>query len=248
MSEKWKLWSTKPKLESKHNVERLQGKLSEMESTKQLVKIISKIYEPRMSVLDVGCNVGHYLLGLRKKFAMLDYTGVDAYEYYINEAQKAFSSDPHAHFEVKDIFKPLFPEKKFDIVYCCNVLLHLPDFRIPVTNLLNTTKKYCIIRTLLSDHTTIVKAPINDDYDDLGNPNEFWYLNTWNWKYFDDFIKKLGWNTEYVDDEFNPQNIQEEFEKAKNNNLDKGTRILGNSQVVDNIIFNWVWIKISKTT
>ena len=85
MFEKWQLWGTKPELESKHNIERLQGKLSEMESTKQLVKIISKLYEPEMNVLDVGCNVGHYLLGLRKKFAMLNYTGVDAYEYYINE-------------------------------------------------------------------------------------------------------------------------------------------------------------------
>lgn len=247
MFKKWQLWGTKPELESKHNIERLKGNLSEMESTKQLVKIISRIYEPEMKVLDVGCNVGHYLLGLRKKFSLLDYTGVDAYESYINEAKKSFASDPNAHFEVKDIFKPLFPENKFDIVFCCNVLLHLPDFRIPVTNLLNTTKKYCIIRTLLSDHTTIVQAPITDDYDDLGNLNEFWYLNTWNKQYFDDFIKNLGWKTEYIPDEFIPRNIQEEFEKAKNNNLDKGTRILGDKQVVDNIIFNWVWIKISKT-
>ena len=50
------------------------------ESTKQLVQLVSQIYKPGMSVLDVGCNVGHYLLGLRKKFPTLDYTGVDAYE------------------------------------------------------------------------------------------------------------------------------------------------------------------------
>lgn len=246
MFEKWQIWGTKPELESKHNVKRLQGELSEMESTKQLVEIISKIYESKMNVLDVGCNVGHYLLGLRRKFPNLDYTGVDAYEYYINKAQKAFSSDTHANFEVKDIHKPLFTEEKFDIVYCCNVLLHLPDFRIPITNLLNSTKKCCIIRTLLSDYTTIVKAPIVDDHDELGDPNEFWYLNTWNRKYFDNFIKKLGWKTEYVQDEFNSQNVQEEFEKGKDNDSEKGTRILGDKQIVDNIIFNWVWIIITK--
>ena len=246
MYENWQLWGTKPELQSKFNIERLKGNLSDMESTKQLSSLISDCYEPDMKILDVGCNVGHYLVGLRKKFPILEYTGVDAYASYINEAKQAFSKDPNAKFEIKDIFKPIFPENKFDIVYCCNVLLHLPDFRIPVTNLLNSTKKFCFIRTLLSDHTTIVKAPLIDSYDENGNPKEFWYLNTWNKQYFDDFIKELGWKTEYIKDEFIPENIQEEFDSSKNNDLDKGTKILGDKQIVDNIIFNWVWIKIYK--
>lgn len=246
MVENWQLWKTKPDLESKYNIERLRGNLSEMESTKQLINLISECYEPSMKILDVGCNVGHYLLGLRKKFPSLNYTGVDAYDSYINEAKNAFSTDPNATFEVKDIFQPLFPENKFDIVYCCNVLLHLPDFRIPVTNLLNSTKKICFIRTLLSDHTTIVQAPISDNFDDSGNPNEFWYLNTWSEKYFLNFINNLGWKTEIIKDEFNPSNIQQEYDSSKDNDIDKGTKILGDKQIVDNIIFNWVWVKITK--
>lgn len=246
MTENWQLWKTKPDLESKYNIERLRGNLSEMESNKQLTNIISQYFEKNMRVLDVGCNVGHYLLGLRKKFPLLDYTGVDAYETYINEAKRSFSKDNNANFLVKDIFKPLFPEDKFDIVYCCNVLIHLPDFKIPITNLLNSTKKICIIRTPLSNHTTIVKAPIYDTYEDNGNPKEFWYLNTWNKKYFADFIHELGWKTEFIQDEFNPSNIQHEFESSKNNSVDKGTKILDDRQVVDNIILNWTWVKITK--
>jgi ubiquinone/menaquinone biosynthesis C-methylase UbiE len=246
MYENWQLWGTKPELESKFNIERLKGNLSDMESTKQLSNLISDCYEPGMKILDVGCNVGHYLLGLRKNFPTLDYTGVDAYTDYINEAKKAFSSDINAHFEVRDIFKPILPDTKFDIVYCCNVLLHLPDFKIPITNLLNNTKKICFIRTLISDHTSIVKSPLVDIYDENGEPKEFWYFNTWNKDHIDNFIKGLGWKTEYIKDEFIPENIQKEFSQSKTGQFDKGTRILGDKQIVDNIIFNWVWIKIFK--
>ena len=217
-----------------------------MESTKQLVKLVSEVYKPGMGVLDVGCNVGHYLTGLRKKFQNLDYTGVDAYAYYIKQAKIAFENDPHAHFAVRDIFEPLYPTDPFDIVFCCNVILHLPDFRKPVTNLLSSTKKVCFIRTLLGDYTNIVKSSLNNEFDEEGNPLDFWYLNTWNKEYFTDFITKLGWKVELIDDEFNPSAIQTEYEKVKMCRGDKGTRIVDKKQVVENVIFNWLWVKISK--
>jgi len=241
----WQLWENNPELESRYNIERVKGNLSEMESTKQLVELISDVYKPGMNVLDVGCNVGHYLVGIRKKFPELDYTGVDAYESYIEDAKKMFSNDHNAKFETRDIFKPIYPENKFDIVYCCNVLLHLPDFRIPLSNLLNSTKDVCYIRTLLSDHTTIVQSPLTDVYDNEGKPTNYWYLNTWNKGYFDSFVRDLGWKTEYIEDKFNPQTIQEEYEKTKNDPFDTSTKILNNKQVVHNIIFNWVWVKIT---
>lgn len=241
----WQQWGKDPDSESRYNIERVKGNLSVMESTKQLVKLISSIYEPGMRVLDVGCNVGHYLTGLRKKFPNLDYTGVDAYDSYIKKAKQAFENDPYAKFEVKDIFEPLYPDEPIDIVFCCNVFQHLPDFRIPVTNLLNSTKKVCFIRTFLGDKTTIVKSSVTDDYDDEGNPLDFWYLNTWSKDYFIDFIGKLGWRVELIDDEFNSDAIQKEFESTKINEYDKGTRIIGNMQVVENIICHWKWLKIT---
>jgi len=120
----WQQWGRDPDSESRYNIQRVRGQLSAMESTKQLVKLISDFYEPEMKVLDVGCNVGHYLTALRTKFPDLEYTGVDAYENYIEIAKKEFSNDPHANFEIKDIFEPIFPKNPYDIVYCCNVLLH----------------------------------------------------------------------------------------------------------------------------
>lgn len=243
----WQQWGKDPDSESRYNIKRVRGKLSEMESTKQLVKLISTIYQPGMRVLDVGCNVGHYLTGIRKKFPNLDYTGVDAYDSYIELASQAFANDSNAKFEVKDIFRPLYPDKPFDIVYCCNVLLHLPDFRIPVTNLLNSTKNVCFIRTLLGDNTNLVKSPTTEEYDADGNPLDYWYLNTWKRKYFIDFVKNLGCKVEIIPDEYNPLAIQKEYEKDKINKSDKGTRIVENMQVIENVICNWVWAKITPT-
>jgi ubiquinone/menaquinone biosynthesis C-methylase UbiE len=243
----WQQWGKNPDSESRYNIERVRGNLSEMQSTKQLVKLISTIYQPGMKVLDVGCNVGHYLSGIRKKFPKLDYTGVDAYDSYIAIAKQAFKNDSKAKFEVKDIFNPLFPDKPFDIVFCCNVILHLPDFRKPVTNLLESTKKVCIIRTLLGNYTNLVKSPTKDEYDNEGNPLDYWYLNTWKKDYFTKFIQKLGWKVELIPDEFDPKAIQNEFKKTKTNASDKGTQIIGNSQVIENVLCNWMWAKITST-
>ena len=245
MFDKWQQWDVNPIPEGRYNIKRVKGELPEMESTKQLVKLIAGIYQPNMKVLDVGCNVGHYLSGIRKKFPNLDYTGVDAYDYYIDSAQQAFANDPLAKFAVKDIFKSLFPKNKFDIVYCCNVLLHLPDFRKPFTNLLESTKKVCFVRTLLSDHTNIVKSPTEEEYDEDGNPLNYWYFNTWNKNYFIDFIEKLGWKTELIPDEFDPTTIQKEFENIKTDDADKGTKVINNIQVIENVLCNWVWAKIT---
>jgi len=245
--EPWQQWGLRPEEAEGHHADRLTGQLPEMESTKQLVKLISKIYKPKMRILDVGCNVGHYLLGLEKKFPSMTYKGVDAYEQYIEKAKIAFSKDENVSFEVKDIFKPLFPNNPFDIVYCCNVLLHLPDFRIPVKNLLDSTKSVCFIRTLLGNKTSIVKTTVIEKFDDDGNPLDFNFLNTWSAEYFTDYVKSLGWKTEIIPDEFNFSNIEQEYEGVKKDDKKySGTKIIGKNQVVDNIICNWTWIKISK--
>ena len=130
-------------------------------------------------------------------------------------------------------------------MYSCNVLLHLPDFRKPMINLLQSTKQTCFIRTLLGEYTNIVKSPTVDTYDEDGNPLDYWYLNTWKKDYFLDFIHQLGWKTEVITDKFDPKPIQNEYEHVKNK-TDVSTRMLGDVQVMENVICNWTWIKITK--
>lgn len=237
----WQIWGKKP--EQLITLEqRARGILPEMESTKQLVKIISESYRSNMSVLDVGCNAGHYLVGLKRLDPKINYTGFDAYESYINKAREIFSDD-NVKFEVHDITSLNFPDSKYDIVFCCNVFLHLPDFRIALKNLLSVTKSTCIIRTLLGTSTTIVKLSYDEKFDENGNPTNYCYLNTWKLSTMVNFIQNLGWNVKIIDDEFNPNTLQTEFEKVKEKS---GTRIFENHQVDSNIIFDWKWLKITK--
>ena len=240
--ERWRIWEKYPEEEGTL-VDRARGKLPEMESTKQLVRLVSEIYKPGMTVLDVGCNAGHYLRGLRRIDLQLSYSGVDACATYIDQAKEIFVDDPYTRFEVRDVFNPLFPDDPFDIVFCCNVLQHLPDFRPPVRNMLDSTKKTCIVRMLLGEYTTIVCRAVGQELDDEGMPVNFIYQNTWEKALFVKFVENLGWKVEFVEDEFDPAGLQKEYVSVKKK---YGTQVVSGKQVDGNIILNWVWAKIMR--
>ena len=75
-SNSWDTWSKNPNTEKTKL--RVEKKLPTMECTKQLKKIINKIYKPKMKILDFGCASGHYYLELSKLNKDLKYTGYDA--------------------------------------------------------------------------------------------------------------------------------------------------------------------------
>ena len=60
------------------------------------------------------------------------------------------------------------------------------------------------------------------------------------------YVEKLGWNVELISDEFNSTTLQKEFETVKIEKSDKGTHIIAGKQVVDNIVCNYTWVKITK--
>lgn len=240
--EPWQIWADHPESEGTL-ADRARSKLPEMESTKQLVKLVEEVYQPGMRVLDVGCNVGHYLIGLRRLDPTLKYKGVDAYPVYINKAREIFESDPNSDFEVKDIFQPLFPSDAYDIVYCCNVILHLPEFKTPVKNLLDSTRQVCFIRSLFDNFTTRVQRASGEDFDDNGMPSNFAFQNTWDKSLFTQYVESLGWKVEFIADEFDASILEVEFETLKKGD---GTRVLGGKQIDGNIVFNWSWAKCTR--
>lgn len=240
--EPYQVWGRHPEVEATLET-RAEGDLPEMESTKQLVKLVSEIYQPGMRILDVGCNVGHYLRGLRRLDPIIRYTGVDAYTYYIEKAKLIFGEDEHTDFYVKDIMQPLFPADPFDIVFCCNVLLHLPYFEDPIRNLVQSTKRVCLVRSLFGENTTIVKRVVRDVFDDNGNPLDFVYQNTYKLDRVVEYIEKdLGSRVEVIEDEFSLEVIANEFTRVKKG---CGTRIVDGKQVDGNVIFEWKFLRIS---
>ena len=187
----WRIWNKKNSAE--RTTQRLNNKLPPSECSKQLLSILLKIYRPGMKVLDFGCAAGHYYKVLRKLDKNLKYFGFDATHHYIKYAKKYFKKNYNTHFEKQDLFS--LPKKhfnKYDITYCCNVLLHLPSIETPIKNLIKSSRKYCVIRTLVSKQTHLSKDLHTDDIDKRGNPKFFVYQNTYSYDKIIKSINKFG--------------------------------------------------------
>lgn len=243
----WDTWSKDPNTEKTKL--RVLKKLPVMECTKQLKKIIAKIYKPKMKILDFGCASGHYYLELRKLDKNLKYTGYDATKNYINFAKKHFKKNKNVSFRVENLVsKRQKSIEKFDIVYSCNVLLHLPELKQPIKNLLSRTVKYCIIRTLVDDHTHLSQYLKRDILNKQGNPTYFNYQNTYSYNYIKDTIKNFGnFKIKFEEDLFNTKSINKEYKKITKDTKNRGsTRISDGLQISGSKVFNWKWIIIEK--
>jgi ubiquinone/menaquinone biosynthesis C-methylase UbiE len=244
--ENWKIWAKDASVEQR-TYKRVTGELQEMESTKQLVELISDIYQPGMKLLDVGCAAGHYYNGLKRIDMNLEYWGVDATVPYIEFAKDYFKENKKTNFLVGDIFN--LPENftsHFDIVYCCNVILHLPSFQVPMVNLIRASKKYCIIRTLVAEKTHLSKFLYTDQFDDNGEPFDFVYQNTYSASWIESYVSSLGnYKVEFIDDKFDGDKINDEYKEfsALQNAV---TNVRNNIQIAGSKVFEWKWIKITK--
>lgn len=242
----WKIWDKDESVEQR-TYKRATGELPEMECTKQLVRIIADVYAPEMKILDVGCAAGHYYNGLKRVDQVVQYHGVDATVPYIDFAKKHFAGNPNTRFDVADIFAlPREFAGKFDIVYCCNVLLHLPSFQVPLANLLAATRKHCIVRTLLSDKTHLSRLLYSDSFDERGEPTDFVFQNTYSHALFEKTIRALGdFRVEFIDDSFDAKAINLEYQGYRTVQS-AVTRVQDDVQIAGSKVFEWKWVKITK--
>ena len=199
-SKNWNIWENKSEIE--RSIQRVKKILPEMECAKQLTKIVKKHYNRGDNVLDFGCAAGHFYTSLRKIDKNIKYTGFDATKPYINFAQKFFKKNPNTSFEIENIFslsKKYY--NKFDIVFCSNVLLHLPSIDLALKNLMKATKKYCIIRTLVSENTHLSKFYHNDKINKNNVLESFQFQNTYSYNFIKQKVKKLGkYKISFLDD------------------------------------------------
>jgi len=246
MLKTYKVWDRDPAVEQR-TFDRAAGNLPEMESAKQLRHLISQVYKPDQLILDVGCAAGHYLNSLESLDPNIKYTGIDATKKYIDFAKENFTNKKNVNFEVADIFKMNDRySQSHDVVFCCNVLLHLPSVKIPIENLVNASRGYVFIRTLVSGNTHLSKFLYSDSFDEDGEPNDFVFQNTYSSKYLKNIIEGLNISEfELIEDSFDSAQINAEFSQYKERQS-AVTEVLGNKQIAGSKVFEWAWIKIKK--
>lgn len=254
MTDNWRIWN-KDKAYGDLLYKRATGDLDEMESSKALCKILSPFYENRMKVLDVGCGAGHYLRSLRLRIdENMDYTGVDATEYYVELARKAFGNA--SRFLYGNISNLQFKDNSFDIVICNNLILHLPPPPIkPISELIRVSSKYIVIRTVFGERNYLIKEVRSSDdkiqglpiregnlIDQEGKPLVCNYFNMYTEQYFRDIVANINENIGMkivCDDYWNPFDTTAVAGKT-------ATKVIGGKQVSGNLLLDWRFIVLNK--
>jgi hypothetical protein len=87
---------------------------------------------------------------------------------------------------------------------------------MPLKNLINASKKYCIIRTLVSDNTHLARFYYDDSTNRKGELNNFQLQNTYSYGLIRKKIKKLGsYKVKFEDDIFDGKKINKEYTKKE---------------------------------
>lgn len=103
-----------------------------------------KFFKPR-NALDVGCGVGNLVWGFSK--AGVDVEGNDISESAINRAPSEIKS----LLKVGDILNLDYPDNKFDLVNCSDVLEHIPleESAKVIQNLYRITNRWLVLNICL---------------------------------------------------------------------------------------------------
>lgn len=239
---------------------RAVGDLPEMESSKAAAKKMAASFNDGDSILDVGCGAGHYLVSYDKALQgkKFHYTGVDVTPKYIEIAQEVFGNRQDVDFLVGSIYKIPFADKTFDIVVCNNVLLHLPEVRIAIRELLRVTKKVLIIRALVGDKSYRIKDIYTkkdmdfftseiDTFDENGEPKDFSFYNIYSKKYISAVVEDTTPGATVIieaDQDFDSENLARN--KGDFKNRTNATTLVNGMQVNGNIILPWSFVIVHK--
>ena len=248
----WYVWS-KDKDYGEMLYKRATGELEEMQSAKSFCQELAKIYEEGMTIADIGCGAGHYLLSLRKYIdENINYTGIDATEDYLQHAKNAF---PNTDFHLGDIYNLDFDDNSFDIVSCSNLLPYLPPPPAKaISELLRISKRYTILRVLIGERNYIVKAIRNSDAGletSLENglsyaeqeKTRFNYNNFFTKDFYAKLITKLEPNASF---KFVADDNWQTFDNSELT-THTGTKVIAGKQVSGNLIFDWHYLIVDKT-
>ena len=111
---------------------------------------------------------------------------------------------------------------------------------------MKATKKYCIIRTLVSENTHLSKFYHNDKINKNNVLESFQFQNTYSYNFIKQKVKKLGkYKISFLDDEYNGSRINKEYKKYKKK-YPGLTKFVDSVQISGSKVFEWKWIIIKK--
>lgn len=242
----WQIWSKNSSIE--RSIKRVKKQLPEMEASKQLLKILKKKYKKDYTILDFGCAAGHFYHSLKKIDKNINYCGFDSTKNYIKFAKKFFDKEKNVKFDLQSLYSMSKKyHNKFDIVFCSNVLHHLPSIDIPLKNLILASKKFCIIRTLVSNNTHLSRFYYDDKTNKKGELNNFQFQNTYSYSLIKKKIRKIGdYKIEFLDDIFDGTKINKEYTNKEKKKYPGLTRFVDGIQIAGSKVFEFKWIIIKK--
>ena len=234
---------------------RASGRSEEMNSSKAIARIIKGFYKQGMKILDVGCGAGHYLVSLRNIVdPLIDYTGIDPTQYYLDLARKAFGDT--ASFKEGSIFDIPFANDSFDIVICNHVILHMPPEHVKkaFSELIRVSKYKTITRTVFGERNYIIREVLSENDIRPDDPHAVCYnnfdLSQQNFRYFNmytsEFIKQMILADNNVALEIKDDRDFASFDNFKEVKINTATKTIGDMQVSGNLILDYKFIITDK--
>ena len=164
---------------------------------KKVYDLIAGAYKPEATLLDGGCGIGFDTERILARFDKIQYTGIDTSHKMIEHCQKKFSKNyPNAKFSYGDITNIQYPDKHFDIVISCNVLVHISGFVPALNELCRVCKKYLIMQFNYIDEAGEYLAKLSPEEFDRRflDKHSKMYFVYYNPQEITDISSELGFN------------------------------------------------------
>ena len=128
--------------------------------------IIESIYEPQAKLLDGGCGVGFDTERILKRFEHIDYTGLDSSPKMIKRCWSKFADYTNAEFVEGSIYDLHYDDYHFDIVISCNVMVHIPNFTMALSELCRVCRRHLILQfNYINDKGEYLSGMAIEDFD-----------------------------------------------------------------------------------
>jgi trans-aconitate methyltransferase len=157
-----------------------------VERKQELDKLLESVARPlfeagELSVIDVGCGIGHLAPHFNELSPGSGFHGVEQYEYMTEEARRANAGLPQATFEHADAYElPTRYPKGFDVAVAWKVLSAIPAFEPMLDVLLGLARRHVLIGSIFYDGDIDFEITVREHAKDREGMSEVASLTNYN--------------------------------------------------------------------